>query len=188
MTITISLALGGNVCFRKRLRARTITTQAPPSVPYEISSETVVQVMVRRIARFGAVGLFCLCFQLAVVKLIAPSLPLLVANAIGFVTSAQLNFTLSYLFTWSDSKRQTGWRLAVTWSGYCLVAVGAAFINAAAFAALHILLPAPIEIIVILSTIASTCCTFLLNQFFIFRPERNRHDKAGDGIVYARME
>ncbi len=154
----------------------------------DYSSETDGEVMVRRIARFGAVGMLCLCFQLAVMKLIEPFLPALVANAIGFIISAQLNFTLSYLFTWSDSKRQSGWRLAARWSGYCLVAVGATFINAAAFAALHILLQGRMELIVIFATIASTCCTFLFNHFFVFPSERNRHDKDRDSIVYARME
>lgn len=152
------------------------------------SSETNGEVMVRRIAKFGAVGLLCLCFQLVVMKLIEPFVPVLAANAIGFIISAQLNFTLSYLFTWSDSKRQRGWRLAATWSGYCLVAVGATFINSAAFAALHILLRARIDVIAIFATIASTCCTFVFNHFFVFRPKRNRHGKDGDSIVYARME
>jgi len=132
--------------------------------------------------------MLCLCFQLVIMKLIEPFLPALVANAIGFILSAQLNFTLSYLFTWSDSERQSGWRLAATWSGYCVVAIGATFINAAAFAALHIILPARIELIVIFATTASTSCTFLFNHFFVFRSERNRHDKDGDSIVYARME
>lgn len=144
--------------------------------------------MVRRIARFGAVGMLCLCFQLAVMNLIEPFVPALEANAIGFVISAQLNFTLSYFFTWSDSKRQSGWRLATTWSSYCLVAIGATFINAAAFAALHILLQARTEFIVIFATLASTCCTFLFNHFFVFRSERNHHDKDGNSIVHARME
>lgn len=144
--------------------------------------------MVRRIARFGGVGILCLCFQIAVMKLIEPYFPAVVANAIGFITSAQLNFTLSYLFTWSDSKRQSGWRLAATWSGYCLVAVGATLINAAAFAALHILLSVQIEVIVVFAAIASTTCTFLINHFFIFRSEGIRHDKFGDSIIYARVE
>lgn len=144
--------------------------------------------MVRRIALFGIVGLVCLCLQLAIMKLAEPYFPALVANGIGFIISAQLNFTLSYIFTWGDSKRQRGWRLAATWSGYCLVAIGAASINAAAFFSLRALLPASMELIAILATITSTCCTFLFNHFLIFRSERNRHEQARDGIVYARME
>lgn len=144
--------------------------------------------IVRRIARFGLVGMICLCFQLAVMKLTEPYLPILVANALGFIISAQLNFTLSYLFTWRDSKRQSGWRLVATWSGYCVIAVGAAFINAAAFVAIHILLPSPVELIVILATITSTCCTFILNHFLVFRSERRSYDQAGNRVVHARME
>ncbi|WP_373458057.1 GtrA family protein [Sinomonas atrocyanea] len=144
--------------------------------------------MVRRIARFGAVGMLCLCLQLAVMKLTEPFLPVLAANAIGFITSAQLNFTLSYLFTWGDSKRQSGWHLAAKWFSYCLVAVGATFINSAAFAALHILLRARMELIAVFATVVSTCCTFLFNHFLVFRSQRSRHGKDGDSTVYARME
>lgn len=144
--------------------------------------------MVRRILRFTAVGMICLFLQLALMKLTEPYFLPWVANGIGFVVSAQLNFTLSYVFTWRDSKRQTGWRLVATWSKYCILAVAAAFINAAAFVAIYATLPSPTELIVILATVASTCCTFLFNHFLVFRSERRRHDQARDSIVYASME
>ncbi|HEV3174122.1 MAG TPA: GtrA family protein [Actinocrinis sp.] len=55
--------------------------------------------------RFAAVGIVCFSLQYLVLRLFtAAGVPATAADALGFALSAQLNFTLSTLFTWGDRK------------------------------------------------------------------------------------
>jgi putative flippase GtrA len=59
----------------------------------------------RRALRFMAVGIVCFSVQYLVLRLLtAAGVQATVADALGFALSAQLNFTLSMLFTWGDRK------------------------------------------------------------------------------------
>lgn len=59
----------------------------------------------RRALRFAAVGVVCFSVQYLVLRLfVTAGVEATVADALGFALSAQLNFTLSSLFTWGDRK------------------------------------------------------------------------------------
>lgn len=61
--------------------------------------------LVLRIARFAAVGLTCFAIQAGILlALRGAGTPDTLANAIGFLASAQVNFLLSAHFTWSDRR------------------------------------------------------------------------------------
>ena len=66
----------------------------------------------QRLVRFGIVAGTCTVLQLLLMLgLVALGVDSLVANGIGFVLSAQVNFALSAIFTYRD--RQITWSRAI---------------------------------------------------------------------------
>lgn len=142
-----------------------------------------------RILRFGSVGGICALVQILLLYVLVQYFPLLTSNAIGFFVSAQLNFFLSYFFTWRDSARKSGLGLFTTWLRFNGVVLMAASINTLAFAVLKNTLSLPSIIAVTGAIIISTSCTFLINHFFVLRPERSNNESlTGNSNVPAGLE
>jgi putative flippase GtrA len=73
----------------------------------------------RRALRFTAVGIVCFSVQYLVLRLFtAAGVQATVADAVGFALSAQLNFTLSSLFTWGDRKGDFSRSPGTRWVSY----------------------------------------------------------------------
>lgn len=131
--------------------------------------------MVYRLMRFGSVGLLCLLIQILILHTLAPAVHPISANGIGFITSAQLNFLLSYHFTWRDSARKKGFPLASTWAQFNLVVLGAAMVNGAAFTLFRFAFTEVDILAAVAATVTSTTCTFLINHFYVLRPGGQSH-------------
>jgi putative flippase GtrA len=73
----------------------------------------------RRALRFALVGVLCFGVQyLALRLLVAAGLSATPADAVGFLLSAQLNFTLSMLFTWGDRKKAFTGTQRTRWASF----------------------------------------------------------------------
>lgn len=145
--------------------------------------------MITRILRFGIVGALCLLIQISILFILEPIIPPVFANAIGFIVSAQLNFVLSYRFTWHDSARKNGFHLMTTWLQFNLVVLLSASINAAAFSLIRYTLIESSTLAAIGATVISTVCTFLINHFVVLKPEGIDHDhKTRNSNVPASVE
>jgi len=73
----------------------------------------------RRALRFALVGVLCFGVQyLALRLLVAAGLSATPADAVGFLLSAQLNFTLSSLFTWGDRQHTFTGTLRTRWASF----------------------------------------------------------------------
>jgi putative flippase GtrA len=88
--------------------------------------------------RFLSVGAICFALQLGILFALteAAVLPAVVANAIAFLVSAQINFLLSSVLTWRD--RLPGTTQAVCarrWAKFNVVALVAVAVNSVGFAA-----------------------------------------------------
>lgn len=156
--------------------------------------------MITRLFQFIAVGLLCLFIQILILLFLERFTPPVIANMIGFLVSAQLNFILSYRYTWSDSARKNGLGLVATWFQFNLVVLLSACINAVAFYLISYLLvglimPAAVGTIsnvvaAIGATITSTVCTFAINHLVVLKPEKrnDREPSTGNSNVPASVE
>ncbi len=131
------------------------------------------------LARYAVVGLICTAFQLLLFPmLLRVGVPPVAANTAAFLLSTQVNFVLSYRFTWAH--RRGGMRLpARRLAARCLAFNGAASfglaVNAVAFFALHALVALPPMPSAVAAVAASTAVTYLLSSKMIFiRPARER--------------
>ncbi len=123
------------------------------------------------IARFAVVGLAMTALHLAVFRLVLPSTMPEAANVIAFLTATQVNFALSYFWTWS-ARRPLGeetvgsvLRRAVLFNGSAGLGFG---VNAAVFSTAHRLVGlAPLESAVV-ATFASAAASFLLSSRVVF--------------------
>jgi putative flippase GtrA len=96
-----------------------------------------------RLIRFAAVGGASGVVQLTLLALLTRAgwSPLL-ANLLGFILSAQLNFTMSYLITWSDRvSLYARWQIVGRWARFHASIVGAAALNMLVFALARIAIP-----------------------------------------------
>ncbi len=122
-------------------------------------------------ARFAVVGLAMTALHLAVFRLVLPSTMPEAANVIAFLTATQVNFALSYFWTWS-ARRPLGeetvgsvLRRAVLFNGSAGLGFG---VNAAVFSTAHRLVGlAPLESAVV-ATFASAAASFLLSSRVVF--------------------
>jgi putative flippase GtrA len=164
------------------------------------------QNVTKRLIRFVAVGVLCLLIQIFILFIFEHLTHPTIANGIGFIASAQLNFILSYHFTWHDSARKKGKHLTTTWFHFNLVVLFSACINAVVFSLIRYMLIEltittftlgvnreipiiPNVVAAIGATLFSTVCTFLINHHFVLKPERVRHgNETRDSNVPARME
>ena len=91
------------------------------------------------------------------------------ANAVALLLSTQLNFVLSYLFTWRDRRPHTGMPLAVLgrWAAYQGSVAGTALLNMGVFvlarADLHTLVASA------LGTAVAAAANFLAGDRLVFR-------------------
>ncbi len=121
--------------------------------------------------RFAVVGLAMTALHLAVFRLVLPSTKPEAANVIAFLTATQVNFALSYFWTWS-ARRPLGaetvgsvLRRAVLFNGSAGLGFG---VNAAVFSTAHRLLGlAPLESAAV-ATFASAAASFLLSSRVVF--------------------
>jgi putative flippase GtrA len=126
--------------------------------------------------KFVAVGSVCLIVQLALLHLLEPHMSSLLANGLGFLTSAQVNFWLSYYFTWRDRERRKGKRLVLTWLSFMTnVSLGLA-INTMVFYLMHHFIGAHSIISAISATGCSAVCTYLVNHYGIFGVRKEVQD------------
>ena len=145
--------------------------------------------MFGRLFRFGSVGTFCTLLHVALMHYMTYVVGPIPANAAGFLVSSQVNFLLSYRFTWRDSERKAGKQLVATWLQFDLVVVAAVLLNSLAFVVARHLLPGPDEIAVVAAAAVSTAGTFFANHFFVLRPEGRPHDSGHrNGTVSSRLE
>ena len=122
-------------------------------------------------ARIAVVGLAKTGLHLAVFRLVLPLTMPEAANVIAFLTATQVNFALSYFWTWS-ARRPLGeetvgsvLRRAVLFNGSAGLGFG---VNAAVFSTAHRLVGlAPLESAVV-ATFASAAASFLLSSRVVF--------------------
>jgi len=142
-----------------------------------------------RLFLFVCVGLFCLLLQVLFLTLFKNYTHVVLANAMGFVLSAQVNFVLSYRLTWRDSPRRTGKQLMTTWVKFNLVVMSSACINGVAFAILRYTFVTVDEYAAIAATIVSTAFTFTVNHLVVLKPTGVTSDStARNSNVPASME
>ncbi|HEV7952064.1 MAG TPA: GtrA family protein [Candidatus Saccharimonadales bacterium] len=157
--------------------------------------------MIVRLFRFACVGVLCLLIQILILIFLERFIPPVLANMIGFLTSAQLNFILSYQVTWRDSPRTKGLAYVASWFKFNLVVFLSAALNAIVFytisstlVSLNINIPPETlshAVAATGATIFSTTCTFLLNHYLVLKPQERgdtHGHTAGNGHVPARVE
>lgn len=127
-----------------------------------------------RIARFAMVGTLCLIFQWILVQPLHMVMHLYFADAIAFLCSAQLNFLLSFIWTWGDRTTSVGelessWR--TRWLKFNTSAIMAAVaVNPTAFTILYSWIELRLWAALLIANITSTAFTFCMNHFIVFRP------------------
>jgi putative flippase GtrA len=122
---------------------------------------------------FLGVGGTCFAVQYGVLTALASAgLDRPVANAVGFVTSAQLNFLLSSRLTWSDrnaAARRTAWVRLASYNATALISLA---VNTVVFGVMYHRLGNLAGAAV--GVAAGLCVTYTVCDLVIFR-ERARH-------------
>ncbi|MDQ0922359.1 putative flippase GtrA [Pseudarthrobacter sp. W1I19] len=124
-----------------------------------------------RLCYFALAGTSCFLVQILILASLERFMLSVVANAIGFAVSAQLNFLMSYRLTWRDSVRKAGIVLARVWIKFNCVALGALCVNSVCFVVSKHELNAPDMIAAIAATFVSTVGTFFINHLFVLKPK-----------------
>jgi putative flippase GtrA len=108
-------------------------------------------------------------------------LRVLPANALAFALAAQVNFALSYGFTWSDRRDVAPSRPLVQWFEFLSSISSTAVLNLAVFAFASSVLPA---MLAAASGIGSAAClNFLLGDRLVFRATRRPFERAQRGTL-----
>jgi putative flippase GtrA len=122
-------------------------------------------------ARFAVVGLVVTALHLVVFRLVLPWSVPEVANVIAFLVATQVNFALSYSWTWS-ARRPVGsetvgsvLRRALLFNGSAALGFG---VNAVVFSAAHRLVGLGPMHSAVVATVASAAANFLLSSRFVF--------------------
>lgn len=121
--------------------------------------------------RFAVVGLAITALHLLVFQLVLPWTAPEAANVVAFLTATQVNFVLSYFWTWS-ARRPVGQetvgsvlRRAVLFNGSAALGFG---VNAVVFStALRLVGLAPLTSAAV-ATVASAATSFLLSSRVVF--------------------
>lgn len=125
-----------------------------------------------RIATFVAVGSVCFVLQYGLVEMFSVYVPLVVAEILGFMLSAQLNYVLSRTFTWADRNMTENVGGVSTrggrWLRFNLSALASVFIVNATVFALLIHLGSAQWLAILVANIASAVFTFAMNHFVVF--------------------
>jgi putative flippase GtrA len=127
----------------------------------------------KRLVKFACVGAVCFAVQVTILREFEGRWPPVLANAVGFVVSAQLNFLLSSRITWRDVKRTTVSGRLATWLGFNANVLLVAGLNALLFALAHDVCGMPNMVATTIATGLSTIYTYLINHNVVFRPERS---------------
>jgi len=136
--------------------------------------------------RFAVVGLTMTALHLAVLRLVLPGTVAEVANVVAFLVATQVNFALSYWWTWS-ARRPRGQetvghvlRRALLFNGSA--ALGFA-VNAVVFSTVHRLVGLGPTTSALVATVASAAASFLLSARVVFarRPVLAAADPNGRG-------
>ncbi|MDP9428857.1 MAG: GtrA family protein [Actinomycetota bacterium] len=139
--------------------------------------------------RFAVVGLAMTALHLAIFRLTLPWSVPEIANVIAFLTATQVNFALSYFWTWS-ARRPVGretvgnvLRRALLFNGSAAIGFG---VNAAVFSAVHRLADLGPTQSAVVATVASAAASFLLSSRIVFTsressPLRDLPDQSGRG-------
>ncbi len=122
-------------------------------------------------ARFAVVGLAMTGLHLAVFRLVLPSTMPEAANVIAFLTATQVNFALSYFWTWS-ARRPVGQETvrsvlhrALLFNGSAALGFG---VNAVVFSTAHRLVGLGPTASALTATAASAAASFLLSSRVVF--------------------
>lgn len=136
-----------------------------------------------RLLRFAGSGLAAGLVQLGLLALLLRAgWPDLAANVVAFVLGAQINFTLSSLFTWRD--RRDGRPLWRHWLVYHGAILSMALLNMAVFALSRTLLPALAASATGIA--AAACGNFIMGDRLVFRAPHSPIERgAGDGERHA---
>ncbi len=140
--------------------------------------------------RFAVVGLAMTALHLAVFQLVLPVTVAEVANVVAFLTATQVNFALSYFWTWS-ARRPVGQetvgyvlRRALLFNGSAALGFG---VNAAVFSTAHRLAGLGPTASALVATVASAAASFLLSSRVVFarRSVLAAADPSGRGLGLA---
>ena len=122
-------------------------------------------------ARFALVGLGVTGVHFVVLAALLPVVVPEAANALAFVVATQVNFAVSYSWTWAsrrgpgrESARQLVRRLGL-FNASALVAFA---VNAGAFAAAHRLLDTPPLLSAVVATVLSAVVSFVVSSRLVF--------------------
>ncbi len=132
--------------------------------------------LIPRGLRFAAVGFMCYLIQLGLVHVLHGVVTLYLADVLAFLISAQVNFTLSQLFTWRDRRDTESLPVRfVKFNANALVSV--TIVNATVF---WLLVQTGLSLwaAMLLANVATACWTFLINHFFVFRAEQEQKSES----------
>ncbi|TNM64224.1 GtrA family protein [Streptomyces sp. NP160] len=121
--------------------------------------------------RFAVTGVAMTLLHLAVFRLLSGHVLAEVANATAFVVATQVNFLVSYHWTWASRRSarteplRAVARRAALFNASVLVAFGA---NSLAFWAVHRLLGVPGTASVLLATVVSAAVSYLVSSRVVF--------------------
>lgn len=132
-----------------------------------------------RLARFSGVGLTCFAIQAGILlALKGAGTPGPLANAVGFLVSAQVNFLLSTYVTWAD-RRRSGARAGRWLSFQATVAVSLAC-NTGVYALVSAFLP-PVAAAAA-GVGAGALLTYLVSDHLVFRRKAPTTDHYGASL------
>jgi len=140
-----------------------------------IAISTVRRLQVRRLRRFASTGIAAAIVQLLLLDRFddAGWQPLL-ANALALLLSTQVNFILSYLYTWGDRRPgdESTHAIGVRWLEYHSSAAVAAVLNMAIFAVVRLTLP--LLLASALGTAGAATINFIAGDRIVFRHRAHR--------------
>jgi len=123
------------------------------------------------VVRFAVVGTAMTALHLTVFRLALPVALPEIANVVAFLVATQVNFALSYVWTWS-SRRRPGretlgvvLRRAVLFTGAALLGFG---VNAAAFTWVYRIAGLPPVASALAATVLSAATNFVLGSRVVF--------------------
>lgn len=122
-------------------------------------------------ARFAAVGVAMTLLHLVVFRVLEPHLLAEVANAAAFVVVTQVNFGVSYHWTWASRRtagREPVLRVARRMLVFNASVLVAFLVNSAAFWAGHRLLGVPPLVSVLAATAVSAVVSYLVSSRVVF--------------------
>lgn len=130
----------------------------------------------KRLVKFGAVGSFCTGLQyVLLLALKHEHVWPFSADVLAYGLSAQVNFAMSYLYTWSDSARLGGSSMAKTWAAFNGVMVISAVVNGVVYSALRG--NAGDAVAVVVAAAVSATINFILNHKMVLKPTTLRSVK-----------